>query len=291
MSYNFYFTIPRITKQDFEIYFRGRSNYEIIESQAGYQNEDTGVYFLIDYNEPEEDDQEAINSTLILNLNYCRPSFFALEAANEISALIRHFGFSIYDPQNEKMGENLFSKDDFINEWNYGNEFGYSIALQSNNISEQVCMYPGKRLEAIWQWNFEKARVQDSFSEDRFVPHVFFMKTNQRTVSVAVWPDAISELIPEVDYLFIGRKELGPKPFFRKRQEDQILLPFHEIAPDLSAYATSEYSLPAYNLPAPTTPESLRKRIRNLKPTGITGEGISMDQVLNEEIVVKYKKN
>ena len=291
MSYDFSFTIPRITKQDFEAYFHGKPNYEITKAQAAYQNKDTGVYFLIDYNEPEEDDLEEIHSTLILNLNYYRPSFFALEAADEISELIRHFGFLIHDPQNEEMGGNLFSKDDFICEWNHGNEFGYSIALQRNNISEQVYMYPGKHLEDIWRWNFEKVQVQESFSEDRFVPDVFFMKIDQHVVSVAVWPDAISELIPEVDYLFIVRKELGPKPLFRKRQEDQILLPFCEIAPDLEIYATSEYSLPAYNLPAPTTPKLIRRRIRNLKPTGITGEGISIDQIMNEEIVMKYKKS
>jgi hypothetical protein len=111
-----------------------------------------------------------------------------------------------------------------------------------------------------------------------------------RVVSVAVWPDAISELVPEVDYLFIGRDELAPKPFFGPRKKDQILLPFDHLKSALEPYATAEHSLAAYELPAPRVPEELRRHVRTLKSLRITGEGISIDQVLNNEIVAKFKK-
>jgi hypothetical protein len=147
---------------------------------------------------------------------------------------------------------------------------------------------PGERLESIWRWNRAKAAIQESFGEDIFVPKVFFMGVSDQVVSVAVWPDAISELIPEVDFLFIGRDELAPRSFLGIRKKDEMLVPFSQLATNLAPYATSDYSLPAYRLPAPEVPENIRDGIRNLRPTGIDGEGIPIDQVLNEEIVAKF---
>jgi len=186
------------------------------------------------------------------------------------------------------MGDGPFSKDGFLRAWNHGNEFGYSAILRSDKRSERVWRVPKERLEAIWRWNFDKPKVQDSFREDIFVPRVFFMIVAGRAASVAVWPDAISELIPEVDYLIIGRDQLAPRPFFGARTKDQIILPFDDFRSALEPYVTSDYSLRAYKLPSPKAPEALRSRVRALKASGITGEGIPVDQVLNEEIVAKF---
>lgn len=291
MSYDLYFTQPRISQEQFREYFNGRRHYEVSESQAIYQNMDTGIYFIIDHNESEGDDPESIPSTASLNLNYYRPHVFGLEAVDEISAFIGHFDFSIHDPQNEGMDDDTFSREGFLKAWNHGNEFGYSAILKGDNAPQQLFVLPGEQLERIWRWNLLKASIQDSFSEDRFVPRVFFMVIGGRAASVAVWPDAISELVPQVDYLIIGRDELAPKTLFGSRKKDQILVPFGELAADLKSYATTDYSLPAYKLPAVRVPESLRHRIRQLKPTGISGEGIPVDQVLNEEIVNRFNND
>ncbi|CAB1083836.1 hypothetical protein D1AOALGA4SA_11370 [Olavius algarvensis Delta 1 endosymbiont] len=290
MSYDLYFTEPKIERDDFIAYFHDRQNYEVSDMQVFYQNEDTGVYFLIDYNESADEDPEAIESTASLNLNYYRPHFFGLEAVDEISALIDHFQFSIHDPQNAGMADGPFSKEGFLRAWNHGNEFGYSAILQGDNAPDKVWTIPTEQLESIWKWNYKKDAVQESFREDSFVPRVFFMAVGGKVVSVTVWPDAISELIPRVDFLVIDKDELAPRSLFRGRKKDQVLLPFDELAFDFEPYVTSEHSLLAYTLPAPQVPENLRKRIRDLKQTGITGEGISMDQVLNAEIVTKFKK-
>ena len=288
MSYDIYFTDPRISKEEFQTYFRGRPSYEVSDSQAVYQNEDTGVYFIFDYAEDEEKDPEGTDSVASFTLNYYRPHIFGLEAVDEVGAFIDSFGFAIDDPQNEGMVDGAFSKEGFLKGWNAGNEFGYSSFLRGENPPERVFALPGERLESIWRWNRAKAAVQESFGEDIFVPKVFFMAVSDQVVSVAVWPDAISELIPEVDFLFIGRDELAPKSFLGVRKKDEMLVPFSQLATDLAPYAISEYSLPAYKLPAPEVPENIRDGIRNLRPTGIDGEGIPIDQVLNEEIVAKF---
>src|SRR5437867_5761139 len=209
MSYDIYFTKPRISREQFMAYFRARPNYEVSAQQCIYQNQDTGVYFLIDYTEAPGADAETTDSTASLSLNYYRPHVFGLEAVDEIAAFIDHFRFSIHDPENEGMGDGPFSRDGFLRGWNHGNEFGYSAILRGDNAPEKVWALPGERLEAIWRWNLDKARIQESFGEDRFIPRVIFMIVGGRAVSVAVWPDAISELVPEVDCLFIGRDGLA----------------------------------------------------------------------------------
>lgn len=289
MSYDLYFVEPQIGKEDFFAYFRGRRNYQVLEGQAVYENQDTGVYFLIDYNQPGSEDTDAIASTASASINYYRPSFFGLEVAEEISAMVNHFGFSIHDPQNEGMGDGPFSEAGFLRAWNHGNEFGYSAILRGEKSPKAVWSLPGERLEKIWRWNYKKAEVQELLTEDCFVPRIFMMIIAAKPVSVAVWPDAISELIPEVDYLFIGRDVLAPKKLFGSRQKDHVLVPFAEFRNDFEPYATLDYILKAYKLPAPQVPVKLQERVRGLRANGISGEGVTMDQVLNSEIVAKFE--
>jgi hypothetical protein len=289
MSYDLYFTRPRITQSQFFEYFAARQHCEVADAQVCYHNQDTGVYFLVDYNE-EEGDPDVIPSVASLTLNYFRPHAFALEAVDEISTFVEHFGFSIHDPQNGGMGDGPFDREGFLKAWNHGNEFGYAAILTGENAPQRVFSYPTERLESIWKWNAAKASVQESLSEDQFVPRVFFMNIGGRVFSAAVWPDAISELVPQVDFLVIGRDELAPKSLFGGKKKDQILVPMRDLMVDLKDFACSDYALPSYKLPTPSVPEFLRVCIRKLKSTGIAGEVVPFDQILNEELVVKHRK-
>lgn len=289
MSYDLYFTRPQISQDQFVSYFNGRPNYEVSGQQSVYQNEDTGVYFIFDYTEPDDSDPEDIESTASFNLNFYRPSVFGLEAVDEVSAFVKNFGFSVFDPQNDGMGEGPYSPEAFLRGWNIGNEFGYSAVLRGEGAPEKVWTLPTTTIEDIWRWNRAKIQTQSLFGEDRFVPRIICMSIGGAVRSVAVWPDAISELIPEVDYLFIVRDELAPKPLFGSKKKDQILLPIEQARDVLRLYKTSDYSMPAYSLPAPQVPGSLRKFVSSLKATGITGDGISADQVLNAEIIQKFR--
>jgi hypothetical protein len=110
-----------------------------------------------------------------------------------------------------------------------------------------------------------------------------------QAVSAAVWPDAISELIPEVDYLLIGRQELAHKGLLGRGRKESFVVPFKEIAADVTPYAVSQYSLPAYSLPAPRVPEPIRDRVRKLQAGQAPGELLSMDHVLDAEIVARVR--
>jgi hypothetical protein len=47
MSYDLYFTTPKISREQFKSHFAGNPLYEVSPGQAVYQNKDTGVYFAL----------------------------------------------------------------------------------------------------------------------------------------------------------------------------------------------------------------------------------------------------
>ena len=290
MSYDLYFTKPDISLEQFHEYFEGRPHCTAAGSQVCYENKDTGVYFLIAHGESGGEDPEEIPSTATLNLNYYRPHVFGLEAADEISAFVGHFGLSIHDPQTQGMDNGDFDKERFLHAWNHGNELGCLAVLSGENAPRDVFTLPGDRLENIWRWNLNKTSIQQGLGDGRFVPRIFLIEVEGRAASAAVWPDAIPELIPKVDYLAIVRNELAPRSFFGTRRKDTIFVPIRDLDPALEAYATADYALPAYMLPTVIIPTSLRDHVQKLKHTGIKGKGISLDQVLDEEIVNKHRK-
>ncbi len=220
-------------------------------------------------------------------MNYFRSHIFALEAADEIAAFVDHFGFSVHDAQVDDLSDGPFSKDEFVRAWNHGNEFAYSSLLRSEDRPDHVWTMPADRLEAVWRWNFVRAELQESLDEDVFVPRVFTIVAAGREATAVVRPDAISELIPEADYLMILRDELAPKGFLGGRKKDQILVPFEAMRPLLEPYRTAGFSLPCFRLPSPDVPEAVRAGVRALKATGITSDGLPTDQILTAEIVAK----
>ena len=258
--------------------------------QAFYSNEITGVYFSFDHNSEPAQDEDEIEHSVVFNINYYRPHYFAFEAEPEIRRFIDHFNCSIYDYQNEGMGNGPYSREGFLTGWNHGNEFGYSAILGRNDAPERVFSKPTEELELIWEWNFSKEMRENEIQEDIFIPRIMFMLIDGVLGSVCVWPDGISTLIPDVDYLYIPRKELAPKRFFGKQKEDFCIISQSEFPEFFNSYATNEFGLTAYKLPSPETPKRIKDFVRKLKAFDGDIQGVSFDNVLNSEIVEKYTK-
>jgi hypothetical protein len=287
MSYDLYFTKPRISREQFETYFAENSLYQVSKGEALFRNRRTGVYFVFRYEDPKAADDEEIACCASFNLNYYRPHYFGLEAEPEVMKFVERFGFSIHDPQTEGMGDGPYSSDGFLRGWNHGNEFGYSAVLRSERPPEHVWLLPTQRLEAIWRWNCQTETIQAAFREDIFVPTIFFMSVEGKLASTVVWPDAISELIPEVDFLYIGRKVLAPKRLFQREAKDECIIPFAVARSALEPYRTEKYVIAAYHLPAPKAPKEIHEFVRSLRPSSISVQGVAADGVLNQELVEK----
>ena len=288
MSYDLYFTTPKISRDQFEGYFADNGLYMVKDDEAWYENEDTGVYFHFAYNDQPPADDDDIDHSVMFNLNFCRPHYFALEAEPEVSRFIEHFSCSIYDYQSSGMETGPYTRDGFLEGWNTGNSYGYKAILNLEDPPERIWSRSGQELEAIWSWNFLKRSRQENMGEDIFIPGIFFMTKDEELVTTCVWPDAISTLIPRVDYLYIVRKELAPRKWFKKT-EDKCLVRPSEVEGILGEYRIAGYEMEAFKLPASGTLAAVRDFVRSLDALTGNLEGVPADQVLNRELLEDVK--
>lgn len=268
--------------QRFQSYFAERDNYLVEGSQVSYQNKDTGVYFFFEYQDKQEGEEEYF--PLAFNMNYFRPTFFVQEAEPEVKELISSFDLTVDDPQSNGMGTGEYSSEKFISGWSHGNEFGYRSILKSN---PEVNTLPTQALEEAWAWNRNKENLQMSVTEDVFVPSIMLFKYQGEVITACVWPDAIPSILPPVDILLIGRKELATRRLLKK-VEDMAIGVWSDIQPLLDTHKTKMHGN-AYYLSYPSVPSEIKKVVQGL--TSINLEDIQRlpaDQVLNRELVQKY---
>lgn len=286
MSYDLYFTSPVISFAEFQGYFEGRSHYQIGGKTAWYGNKDTGVYFSFDYNDrntEEVRDEEAPVYSVMFNINYFRPSYFALEAEVEVSAFAGHFGCQIDDPQTGIQGD--YRREDFIDGWNSGNHRSYqSILPRLTEADPPVPSMPAEAQERIWRWNYSRGARSEAMVEDRFIPLIFMVEHEGELVSFCVWPDALPSLLPEVDRLWIARSVLAPKPLFGKKEDDHCFVPFESMRALLAPYQIEEAGQRAYRLPL-AMPTVILQQIRKLKPMRGEAKRVEPDKILTRELM------
>ena len=109
------------TADAFKTYFSGRNNYKLQGVQAWYENEDTGVYFLFEFQGAADAEEGEESYPVAFNMNYFRPSYFVHEAEPEVTAFINHFSMVVSDPQFEGMGKGSYQAEKFREGWNRGN--------------------------------------------------------------------------------------------------------------------------------------------------------------------------
>ena len=284
MSYDLFFTEPKITLEQFSAYFSGRRHYTVKDGQALYENEDTGVYFWFDYLDDSEGGPEAPGGSVSFGLNFIRPHFFALEAEPEVRHVVDYFGFKVYDPQPHGMGNGPYSREAFLDGWNRGNEFAHYSIMNWGNPPRPIYARPREELEAIWRWNYARQQLQSRLGDDIFVPKIMFVEIEGSAHSVVVWPDVIPIWIPQVDTIIILRQKLAPRRLF-KQESDICLVPFSEMHHFLKPFESTEHSLPSYHLSYTQPPKALKSFVKALHPYKDDLQGIPMDRVLDRELV------
>lgn len=284
MSYDLFFRPKsgKFSKEQFESYFDGREGYTIEGTQAWYQNEATGVYFVFEFQAQEDDEDDYF--PVVFNMNYFRPTFFVKEAEPEVLEFVSKFDLEVEDPQINGMGSGDFDRNKFRSGWLHGNEFGYQSILKDH---PKVFSLPTKTLEDAWAWNMNKGSLQKQVTEDVFVPTIMFLKYEGKVVTACVWPDAIPSILPPVDILLIGRKLLAPRKLFKK-VEDMAIGTWGDIKPLLERHKEKMHG-DAYYLHYQTVPNEIKKHIKGLRSLDMSSfERLSADQVLDAELVQKY---
>jgi hypothetical protein len=288
MSYNLYFK-PRqgtLSEDAFWSYFEGKANYTRQGAQAIYDNENTGVYFdfLFDLSPLEEDEGPASDCPVMLTVNYMRPGFFIQEAEREVSALVKHFDFLVLDPQSDEKGPKNHQTENMIKTWHEGNQFSVSVRMSLDESSrEHFFWVPRELLQSTWAWNFSIEERYANATKDLFLPRIFLGQLEEQIITFACWPDGLPSHVPKVDYLWVPRKNLAPRKFFKK-QEDTTFVAWHLAEPVLMKHGQlqADGSIELGYLDKP--PAEVVKFVRNLPLETRTFQGFASDQTLELEL-------
>jgi hypothetical protein len=212
MSYDLdLFFEPAIRRSRILEYFAARKHFKVESDKVVYGHEDTGVYFFMRLRSGTNILLQRTVVAAEFEINYGRPSYFGIEAEKEMAAFVAAFEPRIHDPQMRGMGDGPYSRDGFLNGWNFGNVFAVYSAL-SRDPDWSFTSLPADELRADWEWNYHS----DEWHWRRpssFVPIIMYFRIEGRLSRVAVWPTGSPILLPTVDYILIGRVISGEKRY------------------------------------------------------------------------------
>lgn len=208
-----------------------------------YENPVTGVYFTLYFDELADGDVEDTNPGiefqspfLSVNLNYIRPTFFALEAMPIAVDIARSLHLQLLDTQGPSGSTVVCSHaDELIESWCRNNECAVRAFLAdgARSIGEGSLQAVGTREQMTYWWRYARLKngLEEALeAEDVFVPQIALLRANGSTAveRLVCWPDCILALIPETELLLIRRQKrrlLG----FGRRSEGGVVK-FSEIA-------------------------------------------------------------
>jgi len=260
-------------------YFSSRLNYTVNASGARYLNDKTEVGFWFDFR-----DRARSAFPVAADLNYFRPSFYALEIEPEISGFVREFDLLVADPQAGGMGNGEYVPEKFLRGWNEGNEFAYSRILGDPDSRKDVIFLDQATLLRTWQWNYRRRDLTAELTQPVFVPDIMYLRVNGIPATGIFWPDGLSMAMIPVDYLLIYRNELkaaGPNP------ESEVVVAWGDVLPVLEKYHVrhqAETLVANYDMPPP----DLCAYIQSLPVTGLFRESYPVSKVLDKHLYDRY---
>ncbi len=202
-------------------------------------------------------------------------------------AFVEEFGLLVVDSQIDGMGEGEYSSSGFLNGWSKGNEFAYKAFLQRSG-NEHLFTMPTSRMDECWRWNSARDDLQSKFGEAVFVPRFLFVNRHGTVLPTIVWPDGIPIAMPESEAILLQRKRILPKRFFRS-VEDTALANWNEVEEAVSDFPLERGALPYRLLSYSTVPDSIVTCLRQPEPLDEKPVGVSVDKILNAELVEKYR--
>ncbi|MGX9987603.1 hypothetical protein [Soonwooa purpurea] len=220
MSYDLYFYKKKSSNQSEKDIINYLNNSEYLtaeenETQWSYFNEETGVYFGIDLNEPNTETEdleiwdnfsEYENLNINFTINFIRPNFFGYESFPILEKIIEDLDIFLLNPQDEIDPDNpqKFEKGYLENQWIRHNE---QLIIQ--HFSEfQVEYFDKEKSDYIWNYSLIRNELQENLQEDIFVPGYFLLKSkiDNQIYRVCVWPKHIPIILPPVDFVIVQKE-------------------------------------------------------------------------------------
>ncbi|MDO3695971.1 hypothetical protein QVZ41_14055 [Wenyingzhuangia sp. chi5] len=235
MSYDIYFYRKQntpLSKRQIQLEFHKLIpiNISDIDTQINYENKRTGVYFLIDINEPntEQEEIELYENfegfeyiDISASINFLRPDYFGKEIFSILGKICNKLNLYIYNPQefSEKRDSPLkWSTKELIEHWT---EHNAKISRQHFNELE-LLYYPKDKSDKIWEYTSMIDTLENEMDEDIYIPNIFMImnKETKEIFSYIVWSESIPLILPKVDFIILVKNY---KRLFKKIEEIGIV--------------------------------------------------------------------
>lgn len=274
MSYDLYFYKSKqsqLTEEEVAGYLNENLRFNIseIENQWNYENPETGVYFLIDWNEPDPDftkDYDGYPDHTYLNfscsINFFKPRFFALEIFPIIEKFIADLDLWILNPQDEISAEEIRKHDSgYLQEQWVRHNDRVTLAYFAELKIEYM---PLEKSNYIWLFQSNRRLLQESMEEDIFVPGFFILKSKNDGIlyTACVWPQHIPIILPPVDFVIVQKKY---KKLFRTYEESG-LVSYQDIIQQFGKVFTPfEYIVPGLRVIQQKDADKIEKQFNAIK--------------------------
>jgi len=258
--------------------------------QWNYENYATGVYFLIDWNEPENEmerieifdnfqDFKYLNFSF--SINFFRPRFFGLEIFPIIEKFIKDLDLYVLDSQDEIDPDNprKFPVGYFQEQWIRHND-----GVTLDQFKELNFEYlPIDKSNYLWWFQTHRKPLQNSLTEDIFVPGYFVLKSKDdgELYTACVWPQHIPIVLPPVDFVIVQKEY---KKLFKKVEESGLVSYDSIIEQFGDQFEDFEYELPNLKVIRQANSDKIEKQFNSLKlgkTVGEFGNGVAFDSFVN----------
>lgn len=283
MSFDIYFYKKKnhhVTEQNISDYLNKTLPFNDSDSptQWSYENPETGVYFIIDWNEPNTDreDIEIWDSfdefeylNFSISINFFRPRYFGMEVFPIIERAIDEFDLYILDSQDEDDAENprKFPQGYLQDQWIRHNDQLSATYFEELNFN----FMPLEKSNYMWWFQLHRTELQDNLGTGTFVPGFLVLKSKQddNLYTACVWPEHIPLILPVVDYVII--KKVYKKLF--KTVEESGMVSYAVILEELGNYFEDfDYSIPNLKVLTQLNADKMNGKFNNLKIYKTTNE-------------------
>ncbi len=191
-------------------------NISDVDTQINYENERTGVYFLIDFNEPntEKEDIEIFDCfdnfeglNVNASINFFRPDYFG----KEIFPIIANFTdkLDLYVLNLQEFDESRhkplkWSAKELINHWTEHN----SIASKKYAQEYELKFMDKEKSDFLWNYTSQIDKLEGEIKEDIYVPNPLVLQNQEskELFTAIAWTQSIPLILPKVDFVIILKK-------------------------------------------------------------------------------------
>ena len=276
MSFDLFFCWDRQERINFEAvcsWSDALAYFERNDNQLWYRNEDTGVYFSLDFEgkQPAEGEGPEIpegyfDTGLSFNLNFNRPSYFGYEAMPFVENLSKRFGLFAFDPQARDLKHQLWrdvNSNDLLQGWFENNRNAILTMIEHVGLETPPQMLLAKSMYR-WNYSIKKKDFQRKCGDQIFVPALSpIRRRGSSQVQLAfVYTQNVPCLVPDSDWVLVVRQKKA-HVWSAAQSEVGILSArcFRELASGhMENFDSTEGSLQVLS---PKATSDLNKRIRS----------------------------